>query len=368
MSGGGKGSKAPKAPDYAALAQQQGSINQQTAQQLTQANRPNQVDPFGNTITWSQATTPEYEQAQRTLDEYKAYVARTPRLAQDQVQRQLATYQAAVDQAKGNGAWTQTQTLTPETKAAWEDYMRNANQAASSYGGILNDYLSKYQAPGQYAPDQIGEFSSEYQGILGSDDPSFNGTDVANALYGSVMDRGRREQERETNSLTSQLRNSGLVPGSEAYNRAMQNLTTSHNDANLLAAQNATLAGGNEGRAKYASYLAGRGQGFGQDLSAYGANAGTTSANNASRFQADQYNRNQPLQELAGMAGIASGNPYSPTYQGFSGATGYNPTDLVGAAQAQYGAAQSKANANNSKKGGLLGAGASLGGSYLGSK
>lgn len=151
---------------------------------------------------------------------------------------------------------------------------------------------------------------------------------ISDALYGSVMDRGRKEQARETDAMNTQLRNSGLVPGSEAYNRAMQNLMTSQNDANLLAAQNATLAGRQEYR----------------------------------------NTRNQPLQELAGIAGIAGGTPYTPTYQGFSGATGYNPTDLVGAAQAQYGAKQAGANASNSKKSGLLGAGASLGGSYLGSK
>lgn len=352
MSGGGKGAKSAKAPDYTALAQQQGQINQQTAQQLTQANRPNQIDPFGNSITWSQSYGPEYQQAQNALDNYNQQVAANPNWAPDLINQDRASFQSKVDAAKANGTWTQQQTLNPETKAAWESYMKNANQASSSYGDILNKYLSNYsQGPG------LANFSSGAQNLKGYSDPEFNGDSVANALYGSVMDRGRVEQQRQSDALTSQLRNTGLQPGSEAYDRAMKNLMTSQNDSNLLAAQNATLAGGAEGRAKYASYLGGQGQQYGQDLSTYGANAGTY-----------QVNRNQPLQELAGMAGMASGNPYQPTYQGFSGATGYNPTDLVGAAQAQYGAKQAGANASNSKKGGLLGAGASLGGSYLGSK
>lgn len=317
MSGGGKGAKSAKAPDYTALAQQQGAINQQTANQLTAANRPNQYDPFGNSITWSQANGEGYDQAKQALDQYDIAIGQHPEWAPDLIQKDRQSLVDKMEAAKNSGTWTQQQTLNPETKAAWETYMRNANQAGSSYGNILNDYLSKYTQ------------------AKGYDDPSFSGKSVSDALYGSVMDRGRVEQQRESDSLTSQLRNSGLQPGSEAYDRAMKNLMTSQNDSNLLAAQNATLAGANESRAQYGAYLTGR---------------------------------NQPLQEISGMAGVAGGTPYTPTYQGFSGATGYNPTDLVGAAQAQYGAKQQGANASNSKKGGLMGAGASLGGSYLGSK
>lgn len=316
MSGGGKGAKSAKAPDYTALAQQQGEINKNAANALTQANRPNQFDPFGNSVTWTQSKpSDQYSQGQMDdlTNQYNAAKA------SGNAQEELRLY----NQINGKGeyqtdpTWTQQQTLNPETKAAWENYMKNANQASASYGDILNNYLSNYAGP------------------KGADDPSFSGKAVSDALYGSIMDRGRVEQQREGDSLTSQLRNSGLQPGSEAYDRAMKNLMTSQNDSNLLAAQKATLAGANESRAQYQSYLTGR---------------------------------NQPLQELSGMAGIAGGQPYTPAYQGFSGATGYNPTDLVGAAQAQYGAKQQGANASNSKKGGLMGAGASLGGSYLGSK
>lgn len=316
MGGGGKGAKSAKAPDYTALAEKQGAINQRTAQQLTEANRPNQYDPFGNSITWTQSRNPEQEAAKKDYDYWNSFVTGSGWTGEDGRSRtaadiawakshQLADAQKAMSSA-GSGSWEQRQNLNPETKAAWETYMRNANQASSSYGDILNNYLSSYTPASAGGEDKA----------------------ISDALYGSVMDRGRVEQQRESDALTSQLRNSGLVPGSEAYDRAMKNLMTSQNDANLLAAQQATLAGRQEYR----------------------------------------NTRNQPLQELAGIAGIAGGTPYTPTYQGFSGATGYNPTDLVGAAQAQYGAKQAGANASNSKKGGLLGAGASLGGSYLGSK
>lgn len=272
MSGGGKGAKSAKAPDYAALAQTQGDINQSAANAQTAANRPTQINAQGNTLQWSQGP---------------------------------------------NGQWTQQVVLTPEAKAAQDTSIWKTNAANNDYNDILHNYLSTYKAPAS------------------SEDPIFSGKSVSDALYGSVMDRGRVEQQRENDSLTSQLRNSGLQPGSEAYDRAMKNLMTSQNDSNLLAAQNATLAGANESRAQYNTYLQGR---------------------------------NQPIQEMSGLAGMAGSPAAQPVFQGFSGATGYNPTDLVGAAQAQYGAKQAGANASNSKKSGLMGAGASLGGSYLGSK
>lgn len=274
MSGGGKGAKTAKAPDYTALAEQQGQINQNAANSQTLANRPTQINAQGNRLQWSQGP---------------------------------------------DGQWTQQVVLTPENKAAQDTAVWKGNANNDDYSTLLHNYLSSYKAP------------------LQSTDPQFSGKAVSDALYGSIMDRGRVEQQRESDSLTSQLRNSGLQPGSEAYDRAMKNLMTSQNDSNLLAGQNATLAGANEARAQYASYLTGR---------------------------------NQPVNELTSMGGLAgqSQATTTPTFQGFSGATGYNPTDLVGAAQAQYGAKQQGANASNSKKSGLMGAGASLGGSYLGSK
>lgn len=349
MSSGGKGAKAPKAPDYAALAAQQGQINQQTAEQLTAANRPNQYDAFGNSITWNRTVDPAaVARAQQEFDAY--YATDEAYQGGPGVQDKIDRLRANIAAAQQGTNWEQRQTLSPEIKGIWDKYISDAGSAGSKYGDILNQFLGKYQAPEDMEKFQQRE-------LVGSDDPRFSGKAVSDALYGSVMDRGRVEQGRETEALNSQLRQQGLVPGSQAYNRAMQNLMTSQNDANLLAGQNATLAGADESRRQYASYLAGQGQGFNQDLSSYGAN-----------FNTELSNRNQPLQELAGMAGIAGGQPYQPTHPGFSGATGYNPTDLVGAANAQYGAKANAANASNSKKGGLLGAGASLGGSYLGSK
>jgi hypothetical protein len=383
MSSGGKGGKSAKAPDYTALANQQAQLNMQAAQQQTSANRPNQYDAFGNSVTWSQEESPEYLQAK---DTYEHYMANSGSRGWDPalVAKDAEKLRQKMESLKGQGKWTQQQTMSPELKQYWDQYNQDSGQAAGALGQILNSYLANYQAPTgygnfNYGDFNYGDFSSGAQNVKAYNDPEFEGKAVSDALYGSVMDRGRVEQQRESDQLNTQLRQQGLVPGSEAYNRAMQNLMTSQNDANLLASQNATLAGANEARAKYGAYLQGQGQQYGQDLTTYGTNRGNalenygTNRNNAlenygTNLNTFLTNRNQPLQELAGLAGIAGGQPYSPSYPSFSGSTGYQPADLVGAAQAQYASKQNSANASNSKKSGMLGAGASLGGSYLGSK
>lgn len=254
MGGGGKGGgSSPKTPDYSALAVQQGQINKDTAQYLTEANRVNQYDPYGNSITWDKP------------------------------------------QDGSASGWSQHQNLTPEQLAANQKMISDTNGAASQYGSILNKYLAQYN--------------------------SNDGSNAQDAIYNAINARNQKSQAHDTDALTTQLRQQGLQPGSEAYNRAMQNLMTSQSDSNALTSQNATIA-----------------------------------------------SRNQGLQELSGIAGIASGRPYQPAYSNYSQATGYQPTDLLGAAGATNAANQSSANASNSKKSGLLGSATSLGGSYLGSK
>lgn len=376
MSSGGKGGKAPKAPDYSALAQQQADLNKQAANEQTAANRPNQYDAFGNSITWKRSVDQNaLSQAQSAYDAFmgsdRAYQGGAGVVEEGQ------RLKAALDQAAAGTNWEQHQTLSPEIKAIWDKYIGDSGQAMGKYGDVLNQFMSNYQTPGnlpKYSGDnQLDQYSGNTQ--LDQYDPTSMDKSVSDALYGSIMDRGRVEQSRESDALNTRLRQQGLVPGSEAYNRAMQNLMTSQNDANLLAAQQATLAGQDESRKQYLTRLQGQ-QAQGSEgrndyltrLQGQTAKGNEGRAEYAARLNSELTSRNQPLQELAGLAGIAGGQPYSPTYPGFSGSTGYNPADLVGAAQAQYASKMNASNASNSKKSGLLGAGASLGGSFLGSK
>lgn len=77
---------------------------------------------------------------------------------------------------------------------------------------------------------------------------SVDGSDEArqraeNAAFQSYLTRTQPLQQQQTDDLQTRLVNQGLTPGSEAYERAMTNLQNNQNDANNLAAYQATLAG-----------------------------------------------------------------------------------------------------------------------------
>lgn len=445
----GKSSKAPKTPDYAGLAQQQGEQDRLTAEYLTGANRPNQTDAFGNSITWNK---------------------------------------------DANGQWTQNTSMNPAIKGQWDQYFRNSSTAQTGLGNQLGaiNKQGQFTAPEvpQYNPDGTkmtgggglmrpqggpgGQAPSGADGNvsladlekISSGNPRFNSTagqvgqhqgsnisqftpgslggaqsladsirsydgsggkEVSDATYNAMTARTRQEQDRQQASLDNTLRMQGLQPGTEAYDRAMKNMMTARQDADYLASQNATLAGydeanrqyltnlqgqgqkfnqnmaihqqggqdyltGLEGqvagadnaRSDYLTNMAGQNQQFNQDLSGYNANLASNSqrfnqnmaisAENRNRYlaalqgQGQKFGQelteyNQPYQNAAMLSQL--GTPYTPQFQGFSGATGYNPADLLGAANAGFNADMAKYNAGNSKKGSALGAGATLGAGYM---
>jgi len=383
--GGGKKAKAPKAPNYTAIAKTEAEQSRQTAKELTQWNRPTQVDQFGSTLSWEQ---------------------------------------------DGNGNWTQRQSLNPNIQAANNTAFNNywgATNALGSQGAfqgpstqqaqdLFNQYA--YQGDFQNTAGNIGDFSnqagdiSNFQntaGAIGEFDRS-QGDRVANDFYESIMSRNRPEQARNTSSLDVQLRQQGLQPGTEAYNRAMQNLTTSYGDVNSKAALDATGAGYSAaqgiyntnlgGQAQrygqlqgdYSANLAGQGQRFNQQQSVYDTNLaaqnqrynqaadvyGINSQQNAQAaemaraLQDQQYAQatqdyNRPLERAQVLQGLYANAP-GGQWEGFSGATGYNPADLTGAAQAQYQAKMGGYNAGQNKSNSLLSTAGSLGGGFLGSK
>jgi hypothetical protein len=150
-------------------------------------------------------------------------------------------------------------------------------------------------------------------------------TKYGDALYEQTMNRARPDMARKEDQYNTRLLQQGLQPGSEAYDRAMQNMLTAHGDVATQAGLNARVQGGNEYRQDFNSQLQGQNQEYGQALQEYQMpwdQAGATQALN-------QGNRN--------------------TFQGFSGATGYQPADMMGAAQAGYNAKMGAYNAKEQK-------------------
>lgn len=342
--GGGKGkSKAPKAPDYTAVAKEQGAQDRATAAELTAANRPTQIDAFGNTLSWTKDDAGNWTQRQ-TLN---------PHFAWGQLAAGSA-YSQAADEVNKQGSFKAPGdvTLANSGNQAMADALRRA-----SSGDFVNN------------AGTIGDFDRT------------QGDKVAADMYEAVMGRARPEQQRQQEALDVKLRQQGLEPGTEAYNRAMQNMLTAHGDVATQAGLNATTAGYNAARDIYTTNLAGQNQRFNQAADTYGINQaqdwnafqGATAIDNqemarndqALREQAQRYsqaltNYQTPMQKASAAASLFNSAP-GASWEGFSGATGYNPADLTGAAQSQYQAAMGGYNASQNKKNNLLSTGGTLG-------
>lgn len=166
--------KAPAPPDPRQVAAAQTSQNVNTAIAQQFLNNTNQVTPFGN-LTYTQDGT------YQMVDPNSGQVYDIP-------------------------LFTATQTFSPEQQAIL-DQMQGANlnlaELANERSGFLGDYLGQ-------------EFSY---------DPSQH-MDWAMGLYDNLSER---DNARQMEQLGSTLAQQGLMPGSEAYDRAMGQMMEARN-------------------------------------------------------------------------------------------------------------------------------------------
>lgn len=360
----GKKSKAPATPDYASLMKQDAANQKLVAQELTRSNRPTQIDASGNMMSWEEGP---------------------------------------------GGNWTQRVTLSPEAAArkglleqsfGWS--LADLNQQGQfdpSSAGQLRDFADTTGGVGRFT-NTAGDLSNtafyNTAGEIGNFDRT-QGDKVAADYYESIMGRARPEQQRETDALDSQLRLQGLQPGTEAYNRAMVNLKTSHGDVATQAGLQATQAGYNAARDIYNTNLGGQAQRYGQASDAYSRNLATQAqrfgqardvfdANLAAQGQqfgqnleAQQFNNaaqqqryaqalqnyRMPFERAGEYANLLQAVP-KPEFAGFGTSTGYAPADMTGAAQSAYENQMGKYNASQNKKSNTLGTVGAIGGSFIG--
>ena len=156
----GKGGSAPSTPDYTALANAQGANNLALAQYTTQANRVNQVTPYGN-ITYSQGS-PTVDQSgyDAALQAYNQQLAAQNQSNQrnnysgynslnnltnygnfNKSNKSSLTAPNIADYTKGSNQWTATQTLSPAQQAILESG-QNLSQGKLGYA---QDILNKAQ-------------------------------------------------------------------------------------------------------------------------------------------------------------------------------------------------------------------------------
>lgn len=326
----GKKSKPPPAPDYTALAEQTAKSQAAAAEATTAANRPNQVDVYGNTSTWTK---------------------------------------------DANGNWTQTQKLGAEGQALLDQQNAMRNQLAGQVTDALGKPLTTAGLP---------EFSnydtSKLQGVdaeglkakagLFNMDPMGNAQAIQDATYKLLLPQ--REQARAAE--VQRLKNMGLTEDSPAFQRAMETLGTGDTEAQLRALlagqteygnqfnralqQNQSNFGQSSDAEKFAMAL--RGQQWGEQ----GDQANLNAALRKAGLEEQNYLRQQPLNQFEQMLRMQSYG--DPRFGNFMGATGTQGTDYLGAGQQTYNANLANYNASQASKGGLMSGLMGLGGSILG--
>jgi hypothetical protein len=211
----GPAPSAPAAPNYAAAAQETAQGNLDAARAATAANRVNQVTPYGN-----------------------------------------LNYTISGADPYGNPTWTATTSLSD----TGQQLLNNQNAASLGLGSAITSQLGQVQdvmgrgfnpnTPaiqyGGQAPTlgQVGQ-AGQAQGMgnaptlqTGLDFQGMEGWDKATAL---INQRLQPQIQQSEERLQAQLANQGIVAGTEAYNRAMQQQGQKTNDL-LTQAQ---LAGQN---------------------------------------------------------------------------------------------------------------------------
>ena len=270
----GKSSSAPPAPDYAGAATATAQGNLQAAQAAAAANRVNQVTPYGN-LTYNQNGT----------------------------------------DSTGNPTWTATTSLSD----IGQQLLDQQNNASLGLGTSINSQLGNVQ----------NTMSQPFNPNL----PQV-GINAGQNYQDAAMQRLQPQIAQSREALNTQLANSGIPVGSEAYRRAQVAQGQKEND--LLAAN--TTQGFNTG-------LAANQQAYNQALTNY----------------------NMPLNTLSALR--TGAQVQNPTFQNVPQQATTAGADILGATTAtgnyNLNASNAANAANSSMTGGLMGLAGSLGAAGL---
>jgi hypothetical protein len=480
------GGSAPPPPDYAAAAKETASGNLEAARYATNANRINQVTPYGS-LTYTKAQ-PTFNQAgydQALADYNKSGGA----AAQPQAQTSQNFSPEGQDNpinsgASGNflravggggltgqaprredfmgpddgGGWTQTMNLTPQAQATLDKQMNLSNQYADVATTGFNNIRGLMENPNintSGMPQMRGIDMSQVGGVRdltrgsASDVRSLSteGLNNVRALGGGSAIRsldinglpqapinpGQTAQDalysrmnpslaRDEEALRTRLANQGIQLGSSAYNREMDLQGQRSNDMRLQAAaqgigldqaaRNAAFGERkdlsnfdlsvdnqkfNQSAAQTAADLAQRNQAFNErmgmsnfDLNRSNQQFGQNQAMSNFDLQRtnQQFGQQQALANLSGQqrnqalqeAYTAQSRPLdlvnslrtgaqvqNPQFQNFAQQQTTAGPDMLGAANAQYGAAMNNYNADQASSNAMMGGLMSMGGQFLGS-
>lgn len=233
---------APAAPDYAGAANAQAESSREVTEQQTWANRPTINTPFGQQ-TWS--VTPQWDPS---TGQYL-------------------------------NSWTQNTNLTPESQAALDSQMRiqqgRSGLAESLLGRAKDEYgdtmdWSKFDELAATPGEEAVQRGIDTTGMQDVDPSQRYSKEAEDAIYGQWSNRMDPQFTRDTDQLRTQLHNSGLKEGDQAYDIEMEKLRQSQGDARTNAQYQATIGAGQEASRAYGMDSGTRAQQF-QERQAGGA-------------------------------------------------------------------------------------------------
>jgi hypothetical protein len=273
--------KTPAAPDPAKQVAAQSAANLDTAIANAYINNPNIVSPYGN----------------------------------------VSSVQTGTQKVGGKDVpiFTQTTSLTPSQQRQLDMTDALQEQALGIGSGVLKN---------------VGDVTSKPFTLEGLPDAPGSGDFSADRdkITQSLIDRNQSQMDRTRGGQETQLRNQGIVPGSEAWKNAMDDIARQENDFNLGAIQ----AGGAE-----QSRLFG---------------LSDTARKNAISEAA--YTRSQPINEYATLLGLG-GQVEAPNIQ-YSNSNVAN-TDVYSPYSQQYAGKMAGYNAKQQMYGNLIGAAGNVG-------
>lgn len=396
----------PPAPDYGAAAQQTAAGNLDMARYATQANRPNEITPYG-TRTWTNNSSFDQSAYDKAMASYNSALANQQSQPQgyysqsypgdpyagyyagnNQPQQNLVAPNAADFYSQGDN-WTSTITLSPEMQALFDQQQKlqtglfgaqdqalgRVNQTMGQgfdmsgvpQAGTALDINGLPQSGTALNPNALPGFGDVY-------DP----TKSTNTATDAILSRVNPQLERDEAALRSQLANQGVSQGSQAWNNAMDELRRSKTDAYTQAGLQGIGLGMQQQGQTFGQQTTNRQLGTSEQNQQFtqqnylrqlaaalqGQQFGQQQGLHTQGMQEQAYLRNLPLNELNA---LRTGNQVQqPQFGGFSQQASTAGPDMLGAAQGQYNAALGASNASNAGSAGMLGGLFGIGGTILG--
>lgn len=328
----------PDVPDYVAAAKATSQGNLDLAKYATQANRVNQITPWGS-LTWSNnrgfnqaaydAALKAYQNQQSNPGgwEFAGNTGGGDGNQTAEFQRRPGGSNLSAPNPTdfyGGDNWTQTVSLSPEMQALFDQNMRLQRGLFGAQDAAL----------GRVNRNMASDLDTRSMQSLGD---VYDPNQATNTATEAILSRLNPELDRQYESLRTQLANQGITQGSAAYNNALNSFGQQRNDAVTQAGLQGITLGMQQ-----------QGQTFSQ-----------SAAKRAQQMQEAAYLRNLPLNELNA---LRSGSQVQmPDFPGYSQQATTSGPDYTGAAQntyqSQLGASNAQSAGNANMMSGLFGLG-----------